>query len=259
MSEIRETTSIHSVSYQQAREPLFTIADVFAGLWGATSLAVKGVVATAHVVREECRVAKAAGNAQAAAQLRPVATDRVASDIATAGSVQDAVKILAAIPLFVSKDNLECMRAKTLELSQKGGAATVAQVSQLAREFAREHQQVLVTNSIAIVKEACLELGFDRLKVRPENGYLLAQRSSAVGGPSLRMDIKAGVNGGIELHVDADKFNGMTCHNLLDRLETTLRKKGLQFDSMNVQSKQGRPVLDAVRAPLGTRIAFPHR
>lgn len=73
------------------------------------------------------------------------------------------------------------------------------------------------------------------------------------------MDIKAGLNGGIELHLDADKFNGMTCHNLLDRLETTLRKKGLQFDSMKVQSKQGRPVLDAVRAPLGTRIAFPRR
>jgi hypothetical protein len=247
MSEIRRTTTIEDIDVPP-REPLISLSDVLtAGGWLAlqtlkltaktaivgTQLAINGGIAMSNAIRKHRRHVTFSD------------VDRIAG---SAASAREAVTSLAAFSsLQVPDREASALNARLQALVATNDRAGVAAV---AKGLVAARQDRLQAQLVPLVAEACRSIGFTPTGIAPTGTLVAAHRNGT--RQSLSIEVAKSKDGGIQLHLDADGFEGGACVVALDALQTELRNRGVHCDLQERHRKQSRPAVDGNR--LGHRL-----
>jgi len=247
MSEIRRTTTIEDIDVPP-REPLISLSEVLAaGGWLAfqtlkfaattavvgTHLAIRGGIAVSEAIREHRRQATFSD------------VDGIAKG---STSAREAVTSLAAFStLQVPNREASALNARLQALVATNDRAGVAA---LAKGLVAARQDRLQAQLIPLVAEACGAIGFTPAGIAAAGGLVAAHRAGT--RQSLSIEVLKARDGGIQLHLDADGFEGGACVVALDALQTELRNRGVHCDLQERHRKQSRPAFDGNR--LGHRV-----
>jgi hypothetical protein len=250
MSEIRRTTTIEDIDVPP-REPLISLSDVLtAGGWLAlqtlkltaktaivgTQLAINGAIAMSNAIREHRRHATFSD------------VDRIAG---SAASAREAVTSLAAFStLQVPSREASALNARLQALVATNDRQGIAN---LAKGLLVATQDRLQAQLVPLVAEACRSIGFTPAGIAADGGLVAAYREGT--RQSLSIEVLKARDGGIQLHLDADGFEGGACVVALDALQTELRNRGVHCDLQERHRKQSRPAFDGNR--LGHRLHVP--
>lgn len=246
MSEIRRTTTIEDIDVPP-REPLISLSEVLAaGGWLAfqglklaattavvgTQLAIRGGIALSHAIHEH-------------RQATFSAVDGIAKNSASA---REAVTSLAAFStLQVPSKEANALSVKLQSLVANNDRAGIAAV---AKGLVAARQELLQAQLVPLVAASLKAIGFTEVVISPAVGLVSALREGT--RQSLSIDVAKAKDGGIQLHLDADGFEGGACIVALDALQTELRNRGVHCDLQERRRKQSRPVVD--RRRIGHRI-----
>ncbi len=247
MSEIRRTTTIEEIE-APSREPLISLSEVLAaGGW----LAVQGMrlAATTAVVTTKLAVRGGIAVSDAIREHRRHATFSDVDGIAQGStSAREAVTSLAAFSsLQIPSREASVLNAKLQALVANNDRQGIAN---LAKGLLVARQDRLQAQLVPLVAEACRSIGFTPTGIAPTGSLVAAYRDGT--RQSLSIDVAKAKDGGIQLHLDADGFEGGACVVALDALQAELRKRGVHCDLQERNRKQSRPAFDGNR--LGHRI-----
>lgn len=247
MSEIHRTTTIEEIEVAP-REPLISLSEVLAaGGWLAfqslklaaatavvgTKLAVRGGIALTNAIRE---------------QRRHATFSEVEGIAKNSASAREAVASLAAIStLQVSRKEASALSAKLQTVVAANDRAAVAAV---ARELVAASQERLQAQLVPLIAESCRAIGFTPLRIATGVGLVAAHRDGT--RQCLSIEVAKAKDGGVQLHLDAEGFEGGACIEALDALQSELRSRGVRYELQDRRRKQPRPVVD--RARIGHRI-----
>lgn len=253
MSEIRTTTTIEEINVPP-REPLISLNEVITGIgWVAfqgARLAVKGVVGSTVLAYKG---GKALAAVASESRRRSVSLSEVSRIVGSSATASDAVVALATTPgLELSPQHARALSAKLQSLvatNDKAGVTAVARELVLARQD-RLHGQLL-----PIVADSCRAIGFAPSMLSAGNGLIQAAREGT--RQRLAIEVSKSKDGGVQVHLDADGFEGGACVVTLDALQAELRARGVRCDLRERRRKQSRPAFDQSRIgqPLSVRAA----
>jgi len=237
MSEIRSTTTIEEINVPP-REPLVSFADVLMSeargtLQGASSATTTAGTGKNIIHHAGTSLLKAQGDLRRHATFSEV--DQIA---ATAGSAREAVTLLAAasaieVPHRVSK----ALATKLTTLVTNNDKIGVAAV---ARDLVAARQSRLHSQLIPLVVESCRAIGFVPTGLSADLGLVAANRPGT--RQCMNIDVARTKDGGVQLHLDADGFEGAACVETLNSLQSELRKRGVECDLQERRRKPSRPV-----------------
>jgi hypothetical protein len=247
MSEIRRTTTIEEIEVPP-REPLISLSQVrAAGGWMAfqtlklaattavvgTKIAVQGGIAVTNAIKEHRRHASFSG------------IDEITKNSASA---REAVTSLAAFStLEVPSKEVSALNARLQALVATNDRAGIAVA---AKQLLAARQGRLQAQLVPLVAASLKAIGFTPAGVVAAGGLVAAHREGT--RQSLSIDVAKAKDGGLQLHLDADGFEGGACIVALDALQTELRSRGVHCDLQERRRKQSRPLVD--RGRIGHRI-----
>lgn len=237
MSEIRSTTTIEEINIP-AREPLVSFADVLRTeardtLRGMNSAITTGGTGTslAHyegksLLKTECELH------------RHATFSEVGRITASAASAREAVTLLAAASAIEVPHRASKALATKLETLVANN--DIVGVAAVARDLVAARQSRLHSQLVPLVVESCRAIGF------VPTGLLAAQGIVATARPGTRQCMNINVaktkDGGVQLHLDADGFEGAACVETLNSLQAELHKRGVRCDLQERRRKPFRPV-----------------
>ena len=248
MSQTRKTTTIEKIEVPP-REPLISLEEVLtAAGWIAfqvTKLAVKTtIVGTKLAYRGGKALASAIQESR-----RPATFSEVTRIVATAGSAREAVTSLAAsTALEVPQEKSRVIAAKIealLARNDKAGVETVA------RELVADRQNRLQSQLLPLIAESCQAIGFVPSETTARHGIISANRKGT--RQALNIEVAKAKDGGVQIHFDAEGFEGGACVETLDGLQEELRKRGVRYNLHEIRRKPNRPV--RIGQPMRNRCA----
>lgn len=216
MSEIRTTTTIESIEVPSV-EPIFSFAAVVTSCGSATSLT--------------------AGAATAVSRAH-VPLPLMEKMIMESGSARAAVAQLAQTAgLEVTLPQSAALRARVESLVASDDRSGVVR---LARELVAGRQSRLQSQLTTLVAASCRAAGFTECSAGPGRGLLYAVKPGT--RQNLSIEVAPSKEGQVQLHLDADGFEGGACVHALDALEAELRRRGVHCRLQSRRRKPSRPV-----------------
>jgi len=251
MSEIRTTTTIEDIDIPP-REPLISLSDVLAA-GGWVAFQTLKLAATTAVVGSQLVIRGGIALSGAIREHRRHATFSDVDGIAKkSASAREAVESLAAFStLQVPSKEANALSAKLQSLVANNDRAGISAV---AKQLVEARQERLQAQLVPLVTASLKAIGFTQVEVSSVAGLVSALRDGT--RQSLSIDVAKSKDGSIQLHLDADGFEGGECVVALDALQTELRNRGVHCDLQERRRKQHRPVVD--RGRLGHRIHARH-
>ncbi len=245
MSEIRTTTTIEDIDVPPS-EPLISLNEVITAVgWLAyqgTRLAVKGAIAGSVLAYKG---GKALAAAASEPQKRSVSLSDVARIVDGSATARDAVIALAATPgIELTQRETRVISGRLQSLvaqNDKSGVVAVARELVLAKQD-RLHAQLL-----PLVAESCRAIGFAPKAQGSRHGLIFAERAGT--RQSLAVEVAKAKDGGVQIHLDADGFEGDACIQTLDVLQAELCARGVHCELRDRHGKQRRPAFDYPRIP----------
>jgi hypothetical protein len=240
MSETLTTTTIEDVQVQR-REPAISLADVLSAVgtlaYHGTRLSVKGAVIGTRLAAAGIR---ASATAVKAHRLKSREIDSL---VRSAPSAQDALLRLSATPGFeLPTGSTSVMKARLTKIvanNDKVGVVT------LANEILTSSQESLRATVLELAANACRKIGFDAVSLHPQHGLLTAH--SGVGPGRFSIEVAKNADGGVQLHVDAEGFNGGSCVVKVDALLSELAAQGVKFGLSKRRRNDRSPAFDGNR------------
>lgn len=249
MSEIRRTTIIDEIDVPP-REPLISLNEVITAVgWVAyhgTRLAVKGAIVGSVLAY---RGGKALAAAAKESRKRSSSLSDVADVVNLSASAQNAVARLAEIPgIDLPQRQASAVSARLQSLVARNDKSGVAA---LARELMLAKQDRLQAQLMPLVAASCRAIGFAPKEQGSRYGSILAEKEGT--RQSLAIEVTKAKDGGVEVYLDGDGFEGDACIEALDAFQAALRAHGVHCDLRDRKSKQRRPAFDQRR--IGQRLA----
>jgi hypothetical protein len=220
MSEIRRTTTIEEIDVPP-QEPLVSLADVLTAEFRGTLRCAKSAPTTV------------VGGTRCHSTFADVS--RIA---ASAGSAREAVTLLAAeSALEVPQRHSHALVTKIEALVARNDKAGVAAV---AHELVAARQNRLQAQLIPLVVESCRAIGFVPTGFSTASGLISANRHGT--RQCMNIDVAKTKDGGIQIHLDAEGFEGAACVETLNSFQAELHKRGVHCDLQERRRKPSRPV-----------------
>ncbi|HKP05016.1 MAG TPA: hypothetical protein VJU77_16815 [Chthoniobacterales bacterium] len=243
MSEIRRTTTIDKIDVPP-RVPLISFSEVITAIgWIAyqgTKFAVKGAITGSTLAYKG---GKALAAAAKESRERSLSLHQITQLVDSAATAKHAVVALAAAPgIELPRQQAEAIAAKLKVLVAKNDKAGLTAV---ARDLVLGRQDRLRATLVPLVAESCEASGFVAKTLSTENGLIAANRKGT--RQSIAIEVAKGKEGGIQLHFDAEGFEGGTCVQALDAIQHELRTRGVHCDLRERRRKHRRPVFDRSR------------
>ncbi len=248
MSEIRRTTTIDRIDVPP-REPLISLGDVLAaGGW----LAARGLklAASTAVVGGKIAFDGAKALSSVIKDSSPRVTFSHLEQIASAsGSAREVLATLADTGVIeIAESEAPALTAKLAAIianDDRGAALTVG------RELVAARQTRLQAQLIPLVAESCRAIGFVSSEDAQRQGVVDTMKKGT--RQRLNIEVAKDKNGGIQLHLDAEGFEGGACVEALDALQAELRKRGVRCELQERRKKPARPVRIGERSRIRIR------
>ena len=244
MSQIRRTRTIDAVETPNS-EPLIPLEEVLTGIgWLAyhgTRLAIKGAAFTAV---SAFKGGKALASMAHEAYREHATRSGVTHIVTGSANAKEALTSLAtSTSISIPKQQVETIRAQIQTLAAKNDKVAI---ETFAQSLVTARQDRLHAQIVPIVAKACQAIGFTPEAVRGGAGLINANRTGT--RQRLVVDVLKTKEGGIQIHTDAEGFQGSACKEALDALEMELKKHGVHCVVEECRMKpQSRPVVDIRR------------
>jgi hypothetical protein len=216
MSEIRTTTTIEPLDLPSV-EPIFSLATVLrtGGAASCVTADTANVVIGPHLplALMEKMVMESGSARVAAAKLAQIGGLEV--------SQRQSVAIRSRVEALVAADD-------------RPG------IVRLARELVAGRQTRLQSQLTTLVAASCRAVGFTSCVAGPGRGLLSATKPGT--RQILSVEVAPTKDGRVQLHLDADGFEGGACVLALDALESELRRRGVHCRLQSRRRKPSRPV-----------------